>query len=291
MMGFSYQQLFQALQSWPLKKNQQYLANLNRMIYLGELRCIRDLDLDIFDVTDTTPLTLNQTVVPKPAGSQPLTFAAPIAQGDTSGNLGVAWAGTTGKYVATFSDNEIQLLTLTNGQAGVIWTLPMAAAVTANAVLAPLFIVEKSLWVIYSGAKKFLTKRSFEYLQNYSSAPPGRPKYFADQGEDSWIIGPAADANATAIQRTYVRRPPSIIVAQNTWIGDNEGDLLFTACLMESEQFLKADDRYADMRTKYYQELLPKAKGEVQAAARSGEYMPMQPIATVAQPSAPPQQG
>ncbi len=56
---------------------------------------------------------------------------------------------------------------------------------------------------------------------------------------------------------------------------------------MEAEQWLKVDDRYADMKTKYYDELLPNARGEVMIAARSGVYAPLAPIATI--PGPPPQ--
>lgn len=287
MQGFSYQQLYNALQVWPLKSSTLYLASLNRLIYLGELRCVIDLDLDIFDVNDQVTIAAAATTVPKPAGSQALTFTTTIAQNATSATLNAAWTGTTGPYVVTFSDNEIQSVTLTNAQTTATWPLPMAAAVTAAAVINSQFVVERNLWVVYSGATKLMVKRSWDFLQNYLGATAGRPYYYADQGQSTWIFGPAADANATAIKRRYVQRPPSIVVAQNTWIGDNVGQLLFCACLMEAEHWLKADDRYADMQKKYYEELLPNARGEVMLAARSGVYAPLAPIASI---PGPPQQ-
>lgn len=287
MQGFSYNQLYSALQVWPLKGSTQYLASLNRLIYLGELRVIKDLDLEIFDVRDQVALAPGATSVPKPAGSQPITFSAGIAQNATSATLSAAWTGTTGVYVVTFSDQEIQAVTLTNGLTTATWTLPMAAAVTANAVVNSPFVVERNLWVIYSGVTKSLVKRSPDFIQMYLGAAAARPYYYADDGQSQWLIAPAADGNATAVKRRWVQRPVSIVVAQNTWIGDNTGDLLFTACLMEAEQWLKADDRYADMKTKYYEELLPNARGEVMLAARSGVYAPLAPIASV---PGPPQQ-
>jgi hypothetical protein len=288
MLGFSYQQLYSALQVWPLKASAAYLASINRLIYLGELRVVVDLDLDIFDVNDQVAIAPAATSLLKPLGSQPLVFNAAINPNATSATLASAWTGTTGPYVVTFSDNEIQSVTLTNGQTTAIWTLPMANAVTANAVISSQFVVERNLWVVYNGATKLMVKRSWDFMQGYLAAAAGRPYYYADQGQSTWIFGPAADANATAIKRRYVQRPPSIVVAQNTWIGDNEGQLLFVACLMEAEQWLKADDRYADMKTKYYEELLPNARGEVMIAARSGVYAPLAPIASI--PGPPPQQ-
>jgi hypothetical protein len=247
------------------------------------------LDLDIFDVNDQVAIAPAAVSLPKPSGSAPLVFTAGIALGAQSATLAAPWAGTTGPYVVTFSDQEIQSVTLTNGATTATWTLPMAAAVTANAVLNSLFIVERNLWAVYGGQTKIMVKRSFDFVTLYAGAAAGRPYYYADQGQGTWNFAPAADVLATAIKRRYVQRPPSIVVAQNTWIGDNTGDLLFTACLMESEHWLKADDRYADMKTKYYEELLPNARGEVMLAARSGVYAPLAPIASV--PGPPPQAG
>jgi hypothetical protein len=285
MQGFSYSQLYSALEVWPLKSSALYLSSLNRIIYLGELRVIIDLDLDIFDVNDQVTLAPGATTIPKPPGSQPITFTGGIAEAATNATLASAWTGTTGVYVVTFSDNEIQAVTLTKTQTTATWTLPMAAAVSANAVVNSQFIVERNLWVVYNGTPKALVKRSFDFIQMYLNAAAGKPYYFADEGQSEWLIAPAADAFATAVNRRYVQRPPSIVVAQNTWIGDNVGQLLFVACLMESEHWLKVDDRYADMKTKYYEELLPNARGEVMLAARSGVYAPLAPIASVPGPA------
>lgn len=287
MQGYNYAQLYEALQTWPLKSSVKYLADLNRLIYLGELRTIIDLDLDIFDVNDQVTILSGATSVPKPAGSLPLTFTGGIAQNATSATLTSNWTGTTGAYVVTFSDNEIQSVTLTHNQTTATWGLPMANAVTANATINSQFIVERNLWCIYNGLTKLMVKRSWDFLQNYAAAAAGRPYYYADQGQSEWIVGPQADANATAIIRRYIQRPPSIVVAQNTWLGDNVGQLLFTACLMEAEQWLKADDRYADMKSKYYEELLPNTRGEVMIAVRSGAYAPLQPVASVPGPAMP----
>lgn len=288
MQGFSYTQLFSALQVWPLKSSVPYMSSLNRIIFLGELRVIKDLDLDIFDVNDQVAIAPAAVSLPKPPGSAPLTFTAPVAPAAVSATLTTPWTGTTGPYVVTFSDNEIQAVTLTNGATTATWPLPMTGPATVNAVINSQFIVERNLWCIYGGATKIMVKRSYDFVQLYAGAVAGRPYYYADQGQGAWNFAPAADALATAIKRRYVQRPPSIVVAQNTWIGDNTGDLLFVACLMEAEHWLKADDRYGDMKTKYYEELLPNARGEVMLAARSGVYAPLAPIASVPGPPAAP---
>lgn len=293
MQGFNYSELYSALQVWPFKASAAYLASLNRIIYLGELRLVIDMDLELFDVNDSVTIAQGDSTVAKPNQSQPITFTAPIAENATSATLAADWAGTTGPYILTFSDNEIQSVTLTDGETTATWPLPMAASVTANATVNPQMLVERNLWVVYDKgdgqgpAPRTMVKRSWDFLTMYSLAAQGQPKYFADQGTSEWTFGPAADANASAILRRYIQRPPSIVVAQNTWLGDNVGQCLFVACLMEAEHWLKADDRYADWKSKYYEELLPNARGEIMIAARSGSYSPLQPIASVPGPPAP----
>lgn len=284
MQGFNYSQLYAALQTWPLKKSTGYLADLNRIIFMGELRLIRDIDLDIFDINDSQALTTGQSILTKPAGSSPLAFTAPIAAAAQSATLSSDWLGNTGVYAVTFSDNELQAVTLTLNQTTATWPLPMQEAVTAAATVAPLFIVESALFVVYLGITRILRKRSYEFVQLYSQANAGSPKYYCDVDDATWQIVPATDANATAVLRKYTRRPISIVAAGNTWLGDNLGDILFAACLMESEMWLKADDRYADMKTKYQVELLPAARQELVAAWHKGTYAPLQPVSTLPGP-------
>jgi hypothetical protein len=295
MQGFNLAQLTQALQDFPVYKSDLYLANLNRLIFLGELRLIRDLDLDIFDVNDNVTVAPGAVAIPKPPQSAPLTFAAVINVGAVSGTLAANWTQATGVYVVTFSDNEIQAVTLTQGATTATWPIPMAANVTVNARVNSQFVVERDLWlVLTSGAVRILRKRSYSFVQMYQSAAAGVPKYYADQGnaQVQWVIAPATDATVASCNRRYVQRPPSIVAMGNTYLGDNFGDVLFVACLMESEHFVKADDRYADFQKKYYGELLPNARGEVSLAARSGVYSPLEPTAAVqGPPQAPEAQG
>lgn len=291
MQGFNYTQLYQALQDWPYKRSPTYLANINRIIFLGELRLVRDLDLDIFDVNDSIAIAPTATTVAKPLQSQPLTFTGPLTAGALQGTLAANWAGLGGVYVVTFSDNELQAVTLVNGSNVATWGTGLLADVTQTARINSNFVAERSLGVTYSGVPRRLVKRSYDFVQGYATAAPGRPLYYCEISQSTWQFAPAADANATAILRRYISRPQSIVVAGNTYLGDNFGDVLFVACLMETEQFIKADDRYADMKNKYYQELLPNARGEAMILGRTGSYSPLMPVASTPAPPAPPMQG
>jgi hypothetical protein len=62
-----------------------------------------------------------------------LTFSGTIDQGATSGTLAAAWTGTTGLYNVQFSDQEMQVVALTNGATTATWGLPLLGNVSAGA--------------------------------------------------------------------------------------------------------------------------------------------------------------
>lgn len=64
--AWTFDTLFQALQDWPVEDNAVYVDNIPRLIGQGELRCIRDLNLEIFDLVDTVPVTAGTREVDKP---------------------------------------------------------------------------------------------------------------------------------------------------------------------------------------------------------------------------------
>ena len=68
-LTFNYTQLKAELQNYPEDDNQEFIDNIDTIIGLGELKCLRDLDLEIFDETN---VDLNTTVgvrtLTKPTG-------------------------------------------------------------------------------------------------------------------------------------------------------------------------------------------------------------------------------
>jgi hypothetical protein len=66
MKGFTYAQLYQALQDWPVAASANYLSNINRYIELGELRLVKDLNLELFDQTNIQALLAGTNVAIKP---------------------------------------------------------------------------------------------------------------------------------------------------------------------------------------------------------------------------------
>lgn len=212
MEGFTYNQLIAALQSWPVEANSEYTTDLPKIIDLGELRLIKDLNLDIFDQFDSTiVVTINNRLVPKPSG----------------------------------------------------------------------LIQTRSLALVTAGVRSQLYLRSYDFCINFAPTPAttGALRYFAEYSATHWYVVGTPAAGGTA-ESHFVKRPTGLASStQNTWLGDNCGDLLFDCCLMEAEHWLKADDRYADIRTKYYEEKLPSARAELRQSIRMGDYTPFKPAA------------
>jgi hypothetical protein len=219
MEGFSYDQLFEALQKWPVNSGDDYLQSLPRIISLGETRVIRDLNLNIFDVYDDgLLLELGDNIIAKPSEM-------------------VALRSMRGVITATGATFDIEM-------------------------------------------------RSLDYVKAFAPDPAvtGRPRYVADLDELQWCVGTIADDDYT-IEALYIQRPDGLTADnQNTWLGDRVGDLIFVACLMEADHYIKADDRYGDMSKKYHGSdtepgLLTIARTELRNHIRNGDYAPLKPAA------------
>jgi hypothetical protein len=67
MIGYTYAQLLQSLQDWPVNQGSNYIGNIPRYVELGELRLVRDLNLEIFDQTDSSFVLLaGHSIITKP---------------------------------------------------------------------------------------------------------------------------------------------------------------------------------------------------------------------------------
>lgn len=133
-----------------------------------------------------------------------------------------------------------------------------------------------------------LEKRSYEFCLLYqrNALTQGVPKYYAELATDQVYVVPTPDLDYLMHYR-YIGAPPETLSSSApntaTWISRTVPDALFSACLMEADHYLKADDRYGDMKSKYYEELLPTARAELRQSIRTGDYAPLKPAAAVAQ--------
>jgi hypothetical protein len=118
----------------------------------------------------------------------------------------------------------------------------------------------QSLWYDNAGERTFLELRSPDWIRDYQSAE-GPPRFYCELEQDNWAVAPIPDAVYTINTRGTTR--PVRLSGSNatTWLSLHQSDLLFKACMAESEGFLKADDRIELWKTQYT-ELLPIAKRE-----------------------------
>ncbi len=146
---------------------------------------------------------------------------------------------------------------------------------TVNTLAKPSDLIDtNSLTYLNAGNRVPLEQRSYDYIMDYSNgAANGPPLYFAELDSSNFILGPTPDSNYT-YSLQYTLRPQSITVTQtNSWMGDHVGDALFYACLIATEQFLKADERIEMWKTTY-KEIVGAAKFELRRSA-SKDFTPL----------------
>lgn len=131
-----------------------------------------------------------------------------------------------------------------------------------------------------SGPRRFLQRRTYEYCQDYEpdETATGEPIYYAELTETQFFVVPAPDV-AYATEVREIQTPESLSAAnQNTWLGDNVGDLLIDTCLIESEQFIKSDPVDVQRWKEDYAEKMPVRRLELRRNIR-GDYAPIKEAA------------
>jgi len=222
-----------------------YVAALDTIIGLGELRLARDLNLEIFDDTLTMVVEQGDRIIDKPANLIALRSLR---------------LGPETFYILTEDEDVISL---EDGSGALLQEEAQDAADLRSSAL---------------------ELRSWDFCHEFAPDPAltGRPRYVNELNQDQWEVVPTADARYGAICR-YVRRPADALNSgapnDTSWLSRSVPDALFAACLMEAEHFLKADDRYGDYQNKYTGEILPTARAELRGLIRGGDYSPMKPAA------------
>lgn len=133
-----------------------------------------------------------------------------------------------------------------------------------------------------SGNFQLLEPRSWAVCKDYwpkESTTTATPKYFAEYNDTTWFIA-GTPASGLVVTTRYIKRPTGLTSSNaTTWLGTNVGDLLFYACLVCSEQYLKADDRIDVWKTEY-SERLSAARFELKPETRM-DYSPVEPAPTI----------
>jgi len=120
----------------------------------------------------------------------------------------------------------------------------------------------QSIYYDSAGERTYLELRSTDFVRDHQVVgATAQPTYYAEQTETDWLLSPIPD-NTYTLNARGVTRPARLSVGNaTTWLSLHQDDLLFKACLAESERFLKSDDRVELWKTEYT-EALPLAKRE-----------------------------
>lgn len=202
-VSFTYASLQSAITSWVEDTDLDFTANLDTIIGLGELKLLRDLDLELFEQQATTPTSNGVATLTKPAN----------------------------------------------------------------------YLTHRTLHYTDSNSTlQYLQPRTFEYVIDYGGT--GDPRYFAELNETQWQLAPVPTSTLTVNVR-YTTRPVGLSASMTTtWLSTNAADALLYSCLICAEEFLKSDERLPVWKAKYEQEILPRAKHELQKLVKADYNLP-----------------
>lgn len=208
--SLTYDQLIAFLQSTLEEGSAEYIADLPRIVALGEGRLNTDLNLEIFDVVVTGALTANVFV-------QAIKTAV--------------WQGT----------RSLHLRDVGGG-----------------------------------GIRRYLQRKSYEYCLDYEPDETAvlEPIFYAEYSDTEFFVVPAPDVTY-AFELRQIQAPEQLTsINQNTWLGDNCGDILYYACLIASEEWLKSDQGEIATWKGTYGELMGARKLELRRQWRA-DYSPV----------------
>jgi len=208
--SLTYDQLIAFLQSTLEEGSAEYIADLPRIVALGEGRLNTDLNLEIFDFVVTGALTAAAFV-------QPIKTAT--------------WQGTRSLHIRDVGG---------------------------------------------TGLRRYLQRRSYEFCLDYEpdETATAEPIYYAEYSDTEFFVTPAPILTH-GFELRQIQAPEQLTsINQNTWLGDNCGDILYYACLIASEEWLKSDQGEIATWKATYGEYLGARKLELRRQWRA-DYSPV----------------
>ncbi len=130
---------------------------------------------------------------------------------------------------------------------------------------------------VAGGARTYLERRTYEWCIDFEPtvALTGTPVFFAELNETEYFPTPAPDLAYPVVLRE-ISQPDALTIAnQNTWLGDQQGDILLDSCMIEAEQYIKSDQYDVDKWKTFYGEKLPARRMELRSMIRA-DYSPIQ---------------
>tara|TARA_R110002020_G_scaffold166910_1_gene355100 strand:+ start:317 stop:964 length:648 start_codon:yes stop_codon:yes gene_type:complete len=121
-----------------------------------------------------------------------------------------------------------------------------------------------SLAVISSNVHYYLQLKHVTFIRDYTpaAATTGRPKYYGQFDQDTFILAPTPDATYT-FELHYLSRPSSLTAqgdSGTTYISVEASDTLLYGCLTEAARFMKLDQSEIGMLENEYMQRLARLK-------------------------------
>jgi hypothetical protein len=104
-----------------------------------------------------------------------------------------------------------------------------------------------------NGNVEQILPRTYEFVRNFWPNPnlTKPPRYYADYDFNNWLLAPSADQPYTFEILVLVRQQPLDTTNTTNWLTANAPQLLLTACMVESQLWIKNFDRLPFWRNEY----------------------------------------
>lgn len=124
-----------------------------------------------------------------------------------------------------------------------------------------------------NGITQFLKPKDVEFVREAFPDPTdmGPPRYYAIFDNNTFILGPTPD-DAYPVEIHFYGYPPSIVVAGNSWIGDNYDSALLYGALVEAAVYTKAEQEVLKGYTDQFAVALTGLKRLVDGMDRTDTY-------------------
>ena len=137
------------------------------------------------------------------------------------------------------------------------------------------FLSSFSLAVIDTlGNYSYLLNKDVNYIREmfpFPGSPTGLPQYYALFSDTSMILGPTPD-QCYVMELHYFAYPPSITVANTSWVGTNYPNVLLYGALVEAYTFAKGENDLLQTYQAKFQEGLDMLKGLGDAKDKTDGY-------------------
>lgn len=132
------------------------------------------------------------------------------------------------------------------------------------------------------GNYNYLLNKDVNFIREaYPTATAtGLPKHYAIFNDDTFILGPAPDANYVA-ELHYGYYPQSIVVAGTTWLGEEFDSALLNGTLVEAIRFMKGEPDLIALYDKMYVTSMSLLKTLGDGKLRTDTYRAGQPAMSV----------